>query len=84
MLSASVRTRLIKGNISSKSERCFENETVVNMGLDSIVGMATCYGLESLLGQIFHVARTGRGANPASCSKRTGFLSRCKASRAWR
>jgi hypothetical protein len=39
--------RLIKANSSSKSERCFANETVVNVGLDSVVGMATCYGLDS-------------------------------------
>jgi hypothetical protein len=31
----------MKGNSSSKSEICLENEIVVNVALDSVVGMAT-------------------------------------------
>jgi len=74
----------MKGNSSSKSERCFENETVVNVGLDSVVSMATCYGLdspgiESRLGARFSVS-SGLAAGPTQPPVQTvpGFFSGVK------
>jgi hypothetical protein len=61
------------------------------VGRDSVVGIATCYGLdgpgiESRWGGARFSApvQTGPGVHPASCTTGTGSLSRGKATGAWR
>lgn len=83
------RSTLLAGDLTSNPDTCNDNIYFRYPALDSLVGIATRYGLDcpgvdSLWGEIFALVRPGPGATQSPVLWVPGFLTGSKATWAWR